>query len=327
VPKFRKVLVTGGAGFIGSHVVDRLVNDAYSVRIIDNLSTGKLMNINPHFGKGAVDFVRGDIRDSELVRKCVHDVDAVVHLAAITSVPFSVKQPQLTYETNVNGTLNLLNSCAEEKVEKFIFISSCSVYGEPKYLPVDELHSTNPISPYAESKLVGERYCLDFNKKCVLKSVVLRLFNVYGPRQGINDYSGVITKFIANTKQKTPLIIYGDGSQSRDFVNVHDVSQAVLQALKNEAAEGEIFNIGFGASTSLNELAKYVLELADSNLDIFYDQPRSGDIKNTFANISKAEKFLDYKPRFSLKAGLNSLFSAESQLQIVTELTSEAYYV
>ena len=129
----QKVLVTGGAGFIGSHVVDCLVNDACGVRIIDNLSTGKLMNINSHLGKGAVDFVKGDIRDPELVRKCVHDVDAVVHLAAITSVPFSFKQPQLTYETNVNGTLNLLNACAEEKVEKFIFISSCSVYGEPKY--------------------------------------------------------------------------------------------------------------------------------------------------------------------------------------------------
>jgi len=318
----QKVLVTGGAGFIGSHVVDCLVNDACGVRIIDNLSTGKLMNINSHLGKGAVDFVKGDIRDPELVRKCVHDVDAVVHLAAITSVPFSFKQPQLTYETNVNGTLNLLNACAEEKVEKFIFISSCSVYGEPKYLPVDELHSTNPISPYAESKLVGERCCLNFHKKHALKSVVLRLFNVYGSRQGINDYSGVITKFIDSIKQKMPLIIFGDGSQNRDFVNVDDVSQAVLHALKNETAEGEIFNIGCGAPTSINELAKSVLELADSNLDIFYKKPRSGDIKNTFANISKAIKLLDYKPHFSLEAGLNNLFSAGSKFQIETEVHS-----
>lgn len=327
MPEIRKVLVTGGAGFIGSHVVDRLVNNACSVRIIDNLSTGKLMNINTHLGKGAVDFVKGDIRDPELVRKCVHDVDAVVHLAAITSVPFSFKQPQFTYETNVNGTLNLLNACAQEKVEKFIFISSCSVYGEPKYLPVDELHSTNPISPYAESKLMGERYCLNFHKKHALKSVVLRLFNVYGPRQGINDYSGVITKFIDSIKQKTPLVIFGNGSQNRDFVNVNDVSQAALQALKNEAAEGEIFNIGFGAPTSINELAKSVLELADLNLEISYEQPRSGDIKNTFADISKAEKLLDYKPHFSLNAGLNNLFSAESNFQIETEVHSVISYV
>jgi UDP-glucose 4-epimerase len=317
-----KVLVTGGAGFIGSHIVDNLVSSGYSVRVIDNLSTGKLTNINQHLGKGAIDFVKGDIRDFELVRKCAHDVDAVVHLAAITSVPFSVKQPQLTYETNVTGTLNLLNSCGEAKVNKFVFISSCAVYGEPEYLPVDELHSTNPISPYAESKLVGEQHCLTFHKKHLLKSVILRLFNVYGPRQGVNDYSGVITKFIDRSKQKMPLIIYGDGSQNRDFVNVHDVVEAVLKVLENEAAEGEIFNIGFGAPTSVNELAKYVLDLAGLDLEISYEKPRAGDIENTFADISKAEKLLGYTPAFSLQNGLSALFFGHTQSQIVDEAFS-----
>jgi len=308
-----KILVTGGAGFIGSHIVDRLVSGNCQVRVIDNLSTGNLTNISQHLKKDTVDFVKGDIRDFELVKKCVYDVDAVVHLAAITSVPFSIKQPQLTHETNVTGTLNLLNASVEAEVSKFVFISSCAVYGEPEYLPVDELHPTNQISPYAESKLVGEQHCLDFHKRHLLKSVVLRLFNVYGPRQGVNDYSGVITKFIDRSKQKLPLIIYGDGSQTRDFVNVHDVAEAILKALENASTEGEIFNIGFGAATSVNELAKHILDLAGLNLEISHEKPRDGEIENTFADISKAEKFLKYKPAFSLHDGLRALLFGHTQ--------------
>jgi UDP-glucose 4-epimerase len=302
-----KVLVTGGAGFIGSHVVERLVNEGHDVRVIDNLSTGKLENIADYFRSGKVDFVNGDIRDAELVRKCVQGVEAVIHLAAVTSIPFSITNPHSTYETNVTGTLNLLTACAEHSFTKFVFISSCSIYGEPEYLPVDERHSASPISPYAESKLIGERHCLDFHKKRLLKSVVLRLFNVYGPRQGLNDYSGVITRFIDCCRQKLPLTINGDGSQTRDFVNVHDVVEAALQALENEAAAGEIFNIGFGTPTSINELAKDVLELTGLNLEILYDQHRLDDIQHTFANISKAEKLLGYEPKFSLKNGLSAL--------------------
>jgi len=312
----KRVLVTGGAGFIGSHIVDRLVSSDRQVRVIDNLSTGKLANISQHVEKGAVDFVKGDIKDFELAKKCVSDVDAVVHLAAIISVPFSVKHPEATYETNVVGTLNLLNACAEAKVSKFVFISSCAVYGEPEYLPVDETHPTNPISPYAESKLLGERHCLDFHKKRLLMSVVLRLFNVYGPRQGVNDYSGVITKFIDRSKRKMPLIIYGDGSQTRDFVNVHDVVEAVLKALETEKAEGETFNIGFGVATSVNKLAQHILDLAGLNLGISYEQSRAGDIKETYADISKAEKLLGYKPAVSLHNGLRALFFGHTQSQI-----------
>ena len=318
----KKVLVTGGAGFIGSHVVDRLVSDDFVVRVIDNLSTGKLANISQHLGKGAVDFIEADIRDFELVRKYVHDVDAVIHLAAITSVSFSVKQPEMTFETNVTGTLNLLNCCLEAETSKLVFISSCAVYGEPKYLPVDELHPTKPISPYAESKLLGERHCLDFHNKRILKSVILRLFNVYGPRQGVNDYSGVITKFIDRSKQKKPLIIYGDGSQTRDFVSVYDVVEAVLKALGNEDALGEIFNIGFGAATSVNDLAKCLLDLARLNLNLSYKEPRVGDIKNIFADISKAEMLLGYKPAVSLQSGLRALFFGHTQSQIIDKVFS-----
>ena len=303
------VLVTGGAGFIGSHVVDRLVNSDYGVRVIDNLSTGNLSNIENHIDSGRVDFVKGDIRDAQFVKNCVRNVSAVVHLAAITSVPFSVENPDLTYDTNVAGTVNLLISCAEQKVGKFVFISSCAVYGEPTYLPVDEKHLTEPISPYAESKLAAERFCLGFHEKLLLKSVVLRLFNVYGPRQGINDYSGVLTRFIDRGKQGLPLVVYGDGSQTRDFVNVCDVVEAVLSAMENKVAEGEVFNIGFGKAISIRDLAEAVSELAGLNLEIIYENPRLGDIKHSYAAISKAEKLLGYRPKVSLRDGLRTLLA------------------
>ena len=310
-----KVLVTGGAGFIGSHLVDRLVNGGYDVKVIDNLSTGKVANIHGHLESGKVDFVKGDIKDAALVKKCVYDVDVVVHLAAMTSVPFSVSNPNFTYDTNVAGTLNLLISCAEEKVGKFVFISSCAVYGEPECLPVNETCPTSPISPYAESKLAAEHFCLGFHEKQLLKSVVLRLFNVYGSRQGVNDYSGVITRFIDRSRQGLPLIIYGDGSQTRDFVHVCDVVEAVLSSLENSDAEGEVFNIGSGAPISVLELAKAVLDLTGLNLEILYDEPRLGDIKYSYADISKAEKLLGYRPRLSLRDGLRTLL-AENELPL-----------
>jgi UDP-glucose 4-epimerase len=309
-----KVLVTGGAGFIGSHVVDKLVSSGYGVRVIDNLSTGKLSNIKGHIGSGRVDFVRGDIKDVEFVRKCTRDVGAVVHLAAITSVPFSVSNPDFTYDTNIAGTLNLLISCAEEKVGKFVFISSCAVYGDPQCLPVNEKCPTSPISPYAESKLAAEHFCLGFHEKRLLKSVVLRLFNVYGPRQGVNDYSGVMTRFVDRTKQRLPLVVYGDGSQTRDFVHVCDVVEAVLSSLENRDAEGEAFNIGSGKPTSVLELAEAVLELTGLNLEILYDKPRLGDIKQSYADISKAENLLRYRPKLSLREGLHSLLAENERL-------------
>jgi len=194
--KTKSVLVTGGAGFIGSHIVDRLISSGYSVRVLDDLSTGKLSNIDVHVKSGKIDFVKGNVRNASTVKTAVKDVDASIHLAAITSVPFSVENPNDTFETNVAGTLNLLSSCAAEGVCKLVLVSSCAVYGDPESLPVDEQHPSNPISPYAESKLAAEKFCLGFHEKSLIKSVVLRLFNVYGPRQTVNDYSGVITRFV-----------------------------------------------------------------------------------------------------------------------------------
>jgi UDP-glucose 4-epimerase len=303
----KKVLVTGGAGFIGSHLVDRLVREGHPVRIIDNLSSGKLENIQQHIDTNKVEFIKGDIRDTALVKKSVDGVGFVVHLAAIISVPFSVENPDLTFDVNIQGTHNLLVAATEKNVEKFVFISSCAVYGDPESKPVTEKTKTSPISPYAESKLIAERYCLSYNQSNQLKTVVLRFFNVYGPRQSMNAYSGVITIFINKVKQKQPLIIYGDGSQTRDFVNVRDIVDAILVAMKNQKAEGEIFNIGSGKSTSINELAKTVLELGNVDLEIKYEKHRAGDIEHSLADITKAKKLLGYEPKVSLRAGLREL--------------------
>ncbi len=302
-----KVLVTGGAGFIGSHVVEGLVHDDYGVKVVDNLSAGSLANIHSCMRDGRVSFIKGDIRDIEVVRKCLKDVDLVVHLAAMVSVPLSFEQPFLTHEINVKGTLNLLKSCSKANVKKFIFVSSCSVYGEPTCLPVKEEHPTSPLSPYAESKLIAERHCKAFEETYGLKTVILRLFNVYGPRQTLNDYSGVITRFVEKIKCKLPLTIYGDGSQTRDFVHVQDVVDAILRALKNSNAEGKAFNVGFGKPTSVNSLAKTVLELTDAKLDVVYEEARHGEVKHIYADISQAKEWLGYKPEISLEDGLRSL--------------------
>ena len=302
-----KVLVTGGAGFIGSHVVDRLVSSGYSVRIIDNLSTGSLDNIAEHVGSDAVDFVKGDIRNAAFVNRSMNGVSSVVHLAALVSVPLSVENPDLTFDINLLGTLNLLRESIKANVDKFVFISSCAVYGEPESLPVTEKASTCPISPYAESKLVAERYCLGFSERQLLRSVVLRFFNVYGPRQGMSEYSGVITRFIDSCRQRLPLIVYGDGSQTRDFVNVTDVADAVVASVKGNGAYGEVFNIGSGKPTSIDQLARTILDLSGVDLEICHETPRISDVKASYADISKAKKLLGYEPKVTLRDGLQAL--------------------
>jgi UDP-glucose 4-epimerase len=304
-----KILVTGGAGFIGSHLVDGLVRRGYSVRVIDNLFTGSLGNIEGHWKKDRIDFVKGDIRDVAAVRKSVDDIDVVAHLAAVTSVPFSVENPGLTFDVNSVGTLNLLRSSAEAGVGKFVFVSSCAVYGDPAVLPVKETHPTDPVSPYAISKLAGEEFCFDFHAKGLLRSAVLRLFNVYGVRQGLSEYSGVITRFLDCCGRGSPLTVYGDGSQTRDFVNVHDVVKALLACIENSKGEGEVFNIGSGKPITVNDLAKAILDLTESDLRVRHEKPRQGDIEHSYADISKAEKLLGYRPSMSLEEGLRGLLT------------------
>jgi UDP-glucose 4-epimerase len=302
-----KVLVTGGAGFIGSHVVDGLVAAGFDVRVVDDLSTGSLDNIRGHSLSGTVDFVEGDLRDSEVTGKCVNGVDAVVHLAAVTSVPFSVANPDVTFEKNVGATRGLLAACVEQHVSRFVFISSCAVYGVPCYLPVDEKHPTRPVSPYAVSKLMGEQSCESVQKESKLRTVVLRLFNVYGPRQRAGGEGGVVAEWVSRARKGLPLIVFGDGSQTRDFVHVLDVADAVLTVLKDESVDGEVFNVGFGRATSLNELAKIVLHFAGRDLGIVYQEQREGDVPASFADISKAGDAFGFKPRVPLEEGLKPL--------------------
>ena len=307
--KPERVLVTGGAGFIGSHYVDKLVSEGYKVRVLDNLSGGNLENLAAPLRVKKVDFVEGDIRDTALVSKCLQNVDAVVHFAAQISVTYSIDHPDFTFDVNSAATQNLLTACVKQAVGKFVLASSCAVYGDPdpKSLPIDETVKTNPISPYAESKILAENHCLQFDKEKLLQSVVLRFFNVYGKRQGLNDYSGVITKFIGRIKEKKPLIVYGDGLQSRDFVNVKDIVRAVFAAMQRPDAHGQVFNIGSGKPTSINELAKTILELAGVDLEVCHEKPRVGEIKHSYGKIAKAEKVLGYKPLVTLKEGLTDL--------------------
>jgi len=308
---FSSVLVTGGAGFIGSHLVNRLINENVNVVVLDNLFNGSLKNVEAHIEEDSFRFVNGDVCDFKNLKRVVADVECVVHLAAVTSVPFSVEQPTLTHKVNAIGTLNLLKACLDSNVERFVFTSSCAVYGEPHYLPIDEEHPVSPLSPYAVSKLAAEHHCKVFHESHGLKTVILRLFNVYGFGQGMNGEGGVVAKFIEQIRSGLPLIIYGNGEETRDYVHVKDVVDAVLLALKNEDAAGEIFNIGSGKHTSVNQLAKTVTDLVGVDLDAIYEEPRLGDIKQSFANIRKAKKSLGYHPRITLRDGLKLLLREE----------------
>jgi UDP-glucose 4-epimerase len=305
----KTALVTGGAGFIGSHLVDRLVAEGYDVKVIDDLSTGQLANIAGHVEAGSVEFLKGDIRDPTLVKEAMQGVDVVAHLAALTSVPFSMKNPDLVYDVNLSGSLNLIFAAIKAGVGRFVFASSCAVFGDTTILPVTETAEFKPISPYAESKLAIERCLRGFSNRGALDSVILRFFNVYGPRQGLSEYSGVITKFLDRCNSRQPLLIFGDGSQTRDFVNVADIVEGIYSALTLSGIQGEVFNLGTGKPTSVNELAHVVLDLTGAGVGIRYEPARLGEIKESYADISKAKRLLGFQPKASLTEGLTALCS------------------
>jgi len=305
---YKKVLVTGGAGFIGSHLVDELVKEDFKVTVLDNLSTGRIENIKHHLEK--ILFVKGDIRDKKNVEEALEGVEVVFHLAAITSVPYSVKHPKITYEVNVDETKNLLETCLRGNVEKIIYLSTCAVYGEPEYLPVDEKHPTNPISPYAESKLKAEQVCMRFQEDYGLKTTVLRPFNIYGSRQRNDCYGGVIASFIERLRRGKPPLIYGNGKQTRDFIYVKDAVKAFMAALNRNDAIGRTFNIATGIPTSINQLAQLLIDLFEAEeIKPQHTNPRQGDIKHIYANIEEAKHRLGFEPRVSLKEGLSTLIA------------------
>ena len=303
-----RVLVTGGAGFIGSHLVDRLVDEGFEVVVLDNFSTGNLENLRSHIGKENFRIIKGDVRNKTDVKEAVEDVDCIFHLAAIVSVELSVKNPLLVNEVNVCGTLNILEESLKLNLKRFVYLSSCAVYGDPMYLPIDEKHPTKPLSPYGVSKLAAEHYCIAFYKVYGIQTVCLRLFNVYGPRQSKGPYSGVISRFIDRLKCGKPPIIYGDGEQTRDFIFVDDVVDACLRAMNCRNCVGESINVGSGVETSINELARIISGLFGmQKIKPVYTKPRIGEVGRSCADMDKAEKLLGLKPKVSLEEGLRKL--------------------
>ncbi len=301
-----KVLVTGGAGFIGSHLVDRLANDKCEVIVIDDLSTGRFENIKKHLDKDKVSFVKGDIRDYDTVEDCTLGVDSVVHLAAITSVPYSIRYPTRTMEVNVLGTLNLLKACVRNHVRKFVFAGSCAVYGEAKALPITEDHPLKPQSPYAKSKMSAIQYCRSFHESENIQTICLQLFNVYGPRQRNDNEGGVIPQFIHRLMKSQPPVIYGDGEQTRDFIHVEDVVSVISMALKS-GVNGGIYNVGSGRPVTINQLLKTLFRVMGRTRTPIYKPKRRGDIRNSQADTRKLVATLGYEPRISLEDGIRRL--------------------
>ncbi len=306
--KFSKVLVAGGAGFIGSHIVDRLLEEDIDVTVFDNFYSGQLTNVKEHRGNKNFHLVQGDVRNFDLVKKIVKDMDAVFNDAAVVSVPRSMEDPLLANEVNVAGTLTLLKACLDSGVKRFVQASSASVYGNTETLPLKEEFAPKPISPYAVSELAAENYAKVFYSAYGLETVCLRYFNVYGPRQTFNVYSGVIIIFWNQFLRNEQPVIFGDGEQTRDFIYVKDVVQANMLALKTKEAKGEVFNIATGKPSTINELVANLREImGKKHLKPVRKPPRPGDIKHSYASIEKAEKILEYKPQFSLKKGLTEL--------------------
>lgn len=297
-----KAVVTGGAGFIGSNLVEELANRGTEVIIIDDLATGKMENITELLTRAEVNFVKGSVTNLELLTGVFNDVDCVFHQAAIPSVQRSVEDPQVTNEVNVNGTLNVLFAAKECGVEKVVYASTAAVYGDTPELPKREDMKPNPKSPYAVSKLTGEQYCAVFGEVYGLKTVCLRYFNVYGPKQDpASEYAAVIPLFITQVRANKPPIIYGDGEQTRDFAFVKDVVHANI--LASERGEG-VFNIASGRRISLNELSHTIIGMIDKDLKPVYTEPRKGDIKHSLADVSLAKGKLGYECEYSLEKGL-----------------------
>jgi UDP-glucose 4-epimerase len=296
-------LVTGGAGFIGSSLVRRLLEDGEKVRVLDNFSTGKEENLKEVGGE--IELQRGDLSDPEDVQKAVTGVDYVFHEGAIPSVPRSVEQPLESHAANATGTLVLLHAASQAKVRRVVYASSSSVYGASEELPKRENDRLEPLSPYAVSKLTGEQYCMVFHRLYGLETVALRYFNVFGPRQDPGSaYSGVISRFIDSIVSGKPPTIYGDGEQTRDFTYVDNVADVNLAACRSPRAAGRVYNVGCGDRISLNDLWKTMATLVGSEVKPVYESPRAGDVRHSQADISRLADELDYKPRFSLSQGL-----------------------
>ena len=304
----KRIIITGAAGFIGSNLTDALLEKGAEVIGVDNLFNGRLDNLEVALKNKKFEFHKGDIRDLNFLLDVFKDIDIIYHQAAFTSVPQSVKMPENCNDVNVNGVLNVLNAARRMNVDKVIFASSSSVYGDTPTLPKREDMRRIPISPYGVAKLACEAYMQVYHQVYGLKTTSLRYFNVFGPRQRDSPYSGVIAIWLGNIIRNEDLIIFGDGKNSRDFTYIKDVILANLLAAHYDAA-GEILNIGAGSPINLTDLAKLMLKILEKeHLKIIYSDPRPGDIIHSYADISKAMDLIHFKPEYDHERGLADYF-------------------
>jgi len=311
-----RYLVTGGAGFIGSNTVDELVLRGHSVVVLDDLSGGKEENLAESRNK--ITLIKASVTDIEAVRKAMHEAEYVLHLAARASVPRSIKDPIDTNRINIDGTLNVLVAAKELKVKRVVFAASSAAYGETPELPKVETMPPQPISPYGVSKYVGELYAQTFGRCYGLENVSLRYFNVFGPRQDPSSpYSGVLAKFCTAFLEDTPPVVFGGGEQTRDFTFVDNAVHANLLACEAPDVAGKVFNVGCGGRISLNQVLATLGKISGKALEVKYEPPRDGDIRDSQADISQARKFLGYEPQVSFEEGLKLTFDwyRESQLK------------
>ena len=302
-----RYVVTGGAGFIGSHTVDELVKRGHGVVVLDDLSAGKEENLAEVRNK--ITFMKGSITDLETVQKAMQQADYVIHLAARTSVPRSVKDPLETNRVNVDGTLNVLVAARDNKVKRIVFAASSSAYGETPTLPKVETMHPVPISPYGVSKYVGELYAYAFGRCYGLETVCLRYFNIFGPRQDPDSpYSGVLSRFATAFLEGEQPVVFGDGEQTRDFTYVENAVQANLLACETPGVSGRVFNVGTGGRVSLNQTLELLRDISGKNLQAKHEPAREGDIRDSQADITQAREALGYEPTVDFAEGLQRTF-------------------
>jgi len=296
-------VVTGGAGFIGSHIVEELLRRGENVKVVDNFSTGKRQNVQVFNSKAEI--IEADIADAKNLAEFLQGADYVIHQAAIPSVPKSILDPLKSHHANVNGTLNLLLASRDAGVKRLVYASSSSLYGDSPTLPKHEGMMPNPLSPYGAQKLFGEMYCRVFTKAYGLETVSLRYFNVFGPRQdSTSQYSGVLALFIPAVLQGRRPTIYGDGLQSRDFTYVQNVVEANLLACQLPGVAGQVFNIACGDRITVNSMLHHITKITGNDIAPVYAESRAGDIKHSQADITRAKEHLGYEPKISFEEGL-----------------------
>ncbi len=302
--KNKRVLITGGAGFIGSHLVDQLINDNHII-VVDDFSSGRMSNLSQHIGKKNLKVINADIRDRKKMVKLTRGIDFIYHLA-VSCLRVSIYNPELSHQVNAAGTLNMCMAALKNKVKRFIYVSSSEVYGSAQYVPMDEDHPCEPITVYAASKLAGEYYCKTYYRTYGLPVIIVRPFNTYGPREHYEGPHGeVIPRFAIRALNNLPPVIFGDGTQMRDFTYVTEVASGIKKASRCDALTGNIVNIAFGRGVKVKDIAKIIVSSAGKGkLSVIYRPRRPGDVHKHYADISKARKMLDFNPQVDIRTGI-----------------------